>query len=141
MSRSETDLPSIHTPLAHESDIMRAVARTSIDAGRRDDVAAPAPTKRGPTTPSQPIELATPVAAAREAHAPQSAGADHRAPAPLDPQPESSPEPELAADEAGGEIVDGHDGRAWPNGRRRDLTTPEVTNDQIEGGHHYRWEP
>jgi hypothetical protein len=130
MSRTEPDLPSIHTPLAHESDIRAELAQTSIDA-QYNGPAAPLTAEPSATSAAKLVEPATSVPATSEAHAPEpEPGVHRRVATPLEPKPESSPEPERSADRATGEVLDERGGRVWP--RHDDLTISELTNDQVE---------
>ena len=143
MSRTEPDLPSIHTPLAHESAITTELARTSIDTQHDDGfrqmaadrTATSAPTPREPASPAPALRGTFTSATAGEA------GARDHAPTQLRRDPEIPPELEPAADRAAGEMLDEHLGRRWPRGRHRDLATPELIDDQAERGHRHGWEP
>jgi conjugative relaxase-like TrwC/TraI family protein len=131
MSRTEPDLPSIHAPLAHEGAVTTELAQTSIDLEQRNGAAAQPATEPGPASAAKLVEPATSVPASSEAHAPEpEPGVHRRGATPLEPKPESSPDPELSADRATGEVLDEHGGRVWP--RRDDLTISELTNDQVE---------
>jgi conjugative relaxase-like TrwC/TraI family protein len=140
MSRTEPDLPSIHTPLANESAIATELAQTSIDP--EDNGAAPQlAAERSATSPAIPRERATPALAANEADAWEPAGARNRDSTQREPRPENSPESELAADLPASEPLDEQRGRAWPRRRRRELATPDLTHDHIEDSHQHGWEP
>jgi conjugative relaxase-like TrwC/TraI family protein len=139
MSRTEPDLPSIDTPLAHESTITTEIARTSIDA-QYNGPAAPLTAQPSATSALTSRELATSVPDANEADVPESA--DPRNRDPTQPRPESSPDLEPAANRRDAETLEQQRGRAWPRGRQRELATPDLTDDQIEAINHQQgWEP
>jgi conjugative relaxase-like TrwC/TraI family protein len=140
MSRTEPDVPSIQTPLAHESTIANTLAPTDIDVEQHPGATAQPGKEPSPTSVPNARDPATAVSATRDVHAPEPAAADRSARAPLDPQPESSPEPEPAADWAAGEILDERGGRVWPRTRRPDLTISALANDPIEGDCNRGWE-
>jgi hypothetical protein len=143
MSRSEPDLPSIHTPLAHESAITTELARTSIDTQHDDDLRQMA-ADRTATSPPTPREPARPAPALRGTFTSATAGdasARDHAPTQLRRDAEIPRKLEPAADRAAGELRDEHLGRRWPPGRHRDLATPELIDDQAEGGHRHGWAP
>jgi hypothetical protein len=140
MSRTEPDLPSIHTPLANETGITTELAQTSIDPENN----GPAPqlaAEQSATSPAISREPATPALAANEADARASAGARNPDSTQREPRTENSPESELAADPAAGEPLDEQRGRAWPRRRRRELATPDITHDHIQDSHQHGWEP
>jgi conjugative relaxase-like TrwC/TraI family protein len=140
MSRTEPDLPSIHIPLAHETDITAELARTDIDA-QHNRAAAPLTAEPSATSATISREPATPRPAANEVDVRESAGPLNRDPAPREPRPESSLESEPAANRLARETLDEHSGRAWPRSRHRELATPDLTDDQIEAIHQHGWEP
>jgi conjugative relaxase-like TrwC/TraI family protein len=140
MSRTEPDLPSIQTPLAHESTIANALAPTDIDVEQHSGATAHPGADPSPTSVPNSRDPATAVSATREAHAAEPAGFHRRAPTPLEPQPESSPEREPAADPATDEVLDERGGRVWPRSQRHDLTTAGLTNEQIERDRNRGWE-
>ena len=143
MSRTEPDLPSIQTPLAHENGITTELARTSIDAhnnGVATQLAGQAratspPTRREPGIPA-PVARGT---AASETAA--GASTRDRALMQLDPDPEISPEPEPGAYRAAHEMLDKPPGRTWPRTRHADIATPEPADDHVERRHNHGWEP
>ena len=143
MSRTEPDLPSIHTPLAHENGITTELARTSTDA-ERNSVAAQLASDRTATSASMPAEPRIPAPAARGPRTPEAAregrARDH-APTQLERDPEISPEPGPAADRAPSEMLDEQPGRAWPRTRHTDPATPRLADDQPEHDHRHGWEP
>jgi conjugative relaxase-like TrwC/TraI family protein len=135
MSRTEPDLPSIHTPLAHESTITTDLTRTSIDRENDTSAAAQITPENSATSAPKLLDPAT-----AETHTREPAGARTRPPTQLEPDPENSPEPEPTAAAAAGEALEEQNGRAWPRSQRRDLATPELTNDQTEHGPRDGWE-
>jgi hypothetical protein len=143
MGRTEPDLPSIHTPLAHESTITTELARTSID--RQHNGVAPQLASHRPTTTAPTLgEPAIPAPAARETLASATAGkpgAHERAPIQLDQDPEISPEPLPGPGQAVSEMLDVQPSRAWPGARHREPPTPEPTDDRATRGHDHGWEP
>jgi hypothetical protein len=142
MSRTEPDLPSIHTPLAHESAITTDLARTSIDT--HNSVAAQLASHRTTTTAPTPGEPPIPAPAAQETLASATAGkpgALERAPIQLDQDPEISPEPLPAPGQAASEMLDEQLSRAWPGARHREPPTPEPTDDRATRGHDHGWAP
>jgi conjugative relaxase-like TrwC/TraI family protein len=141
MSRTEPDLPSIHTPLAQESAIATELARVTTDLENHNSTAAQLTSEHSSTSAPKPLEPATPLPAISEDHARESAGPRERAPTQLVPHPESSFEPEPTVNRAPGEAAEDQNGRAWPRSRHRDFATPELTNEQTEGGRCYGWEP
>jgi conjugative relaxase-like TrwC/TraI family protein len=140
MSRTEPDLPSIHTPLANETHIRTELAQTTIDAPHN---AGGAPLTAAPSATAAPIpsQLATPVPSANAADAPESASPLNRDLTQREPRPEISPESETAAEPPAGEPPDEQSGRSWPRSRRRELATPDLTDDRIEASHQQGWEP
>jgi hypothetical protein len=138
MSRTEPELPSIHTPVADETTITTHLGGTSIDP-RHDGVARDLVRERDATSMPK-LEPATPIPAANEPDVLKSAGPLNRYPTQREPHAENSPEPEPTADRADGNALD-QCGREWPRNARRDPATPELTNDHSEDGHHYGWEP
>jgi hypothetical protein len=140
MSRTESDLPSIDTPLANEAGIRVEFARTDVD-GQHNIAAAPLMAEPSATLATTPREPAAAVRAANEADARDSAGPPNRDPTQRDPWPENSPGSEPAATRHAGEALEEQSGRAWRRSRRRELVTPDLTNDQIEAIHHHGWEP
>jgi conjugative relaxase-like TrwC/TraI family protein len=140
MSRTEPDLPSIHTPLAHESTITTELARTSIELEQHNGAAARLASERSGASAPKPLEPATPDPPTSRASERESAYDRDRDPTHLEPRPETSPEPEPACDLAAGEAVGDRRG-AWPRNPTRDLAIPDLTNDQPEDGHRHSWEP
>jgi conjugative relaxase-like TrwC/TraI family protein len=140
MSRTEPDLPSIHTPLANEAGIRAELARMDID-GQYNGAAAPLTAEPSATPATVSREPAAAVPAANEANARESAGTLNPDPTRRDPWPENSPESEPAATRHAGEALEEQSGRAWPRSRRRELVTPDLTDDQIEAIHQHGWEP
>jgi conjugative relaxase-like TrwC/TraI family protein len=141
MSRTEPDLPSIHTPLAHESTIATELAHTTVDREHDNSAATQLTPEHSARSAPELLEQVTQVPAIGEDHAQEAAGAREHAPTELEPHPESSLQPEPTAPAAAGEAVDEQNGRAWPRSQHRDAGTRELTNEQTEGGHHYGWEP
>jgi conjugative relaxase-like TrwC/TraI family protein len=143
MSRAEPELPSIHSPLAHESAVTAELARTRIEAqhnsvaplvpSRRLAISAPTPRERG--TPSRPATGTLASGTARE-----SSARDH-APMQLEQDPEISPDLQPAADRAPSELLDEHLRRAWPSTRHSEPATPQLTHDHAERGPRQGWEP
>jgi hypothetical protein len=140
ISRTEPDLPSIHTPLAHEATITTELGGTGIEP-RHDGVARELVQGRGATSPTVPREAAIPVPAANDLDVRESAGPVNREPTQREPRPENSSESEPAADRTASEPLDHQPGRAWPRSRRRELATPDLTDDHIEASNHNGWEP
>jgi len=134
MSRTEPDLPSIHTPLAHESEITTQLAVTSIDP-HHDGVSPQLTSHRTAASASMPGEPGIRVPAARGPEAAR----EGRAPTQLERDPEISPAPEPAAD--GRDVLDEQPGPSWPRTRHRDLAAPEFSDDHAEHGHRNGWEP
>lgn len=48
---------------------------------------------------------------------------------------------EPAADRAASEMLDEHRGRAWPHTQPRDLATPQLADEQTQGGPRHGWQP
>ena len=141
MSRTEPDLPSIHTPLAQESAIATELARVTVDLENDNSTAAQITPEHSATSPPKSLEPATQVRVIDEDHARESAGGRAGDPTQLEPNPESSPEREPTAARAAAEAVEEQNGRAWPRSQHRDPDTLELTNEQTEDGRRYGWEP
>jgi ATP-dependent exoDNAse (exonuclease V) alpha subunit len=140
MSRTEPDLPSIYTPLANETHIRAELARTDID-DQHNGGAAPLTAEPSATSAPIPREPATSVPAANEAGVRESAGPPNRDPTQREPRPDSSLQSEPAANRRADEALDEQSGRAWPRHWRRELATPDLTDDHIEPTHQHGWEP
>jgi ATP-dependent exoDNAse (exonuclease V) beta subunit len=141
MSRTEPDLPSIHTPLAHEADITNELARIDIES-QDNRLAAPLTAEPSPARAPIPREPATSVTAANETDVGESAGPRNHQPTRREPHPESSPEFEPAANRRAGETLEQQRGGAWPRNRQPEPATPDLTDDQIEAIHRRQgWEP
>jgi hypothetical protein len=139
MSRTEPDLPSIRTPLAHETAITSDQAQTGISPER--DAVAPQLADE-PTAASAPLpgEPDTRVSAARGVDADETATElDAHDRAQIQLEPVVSHMLGLAREREANEVLKGQLRRTWPRGR--DLTTPERTNEPVERGYDTGWEP
>jgi hypothetical protein len=135
MSRLEPDLPSIHTPLAHESAVTIELAGTGIDVPH-NGVDAKLGAGRSAISVTTPGEVVSPPSTARGTPAPET-GARIQ----LDRDLETSHELEPAADRAASDLLDGQFGRAWPPIRHRDLTALGLADDHPGHSHPKGWEP
>ncbi len=136
VSRTEPDLPSIHTPLAHESTILETMDRSRIDDQ---------PERLEPNVAhDQPVELSQ--------HE-QDRSADHRSSA----QPSPTREDRSDADEMAlglhdaeldvmtsrdtNEVTDEAPARTWPRRPTRDSLTREHDVDPLQRDETLGWEP
>jgi conjugative relaxase-like TrwC/TraI family protein len=141
MSRTEPELPSIQTPLAHESAITAELAGASIDAQHNGVATRPAAEARPTSTPGEP-EIRTPAArGAAASETARDAGARDHAALQLERDPAIATGPEPAANRATNETLDEDLGRAWPRVRPTDTAALELADDQAERCHNHGWEP
>jgi conjugative relaxase-like TrwC/TraI family protein len=135
MSRSEPELPSIHTPLLHENEVTNDLEQAGRGVGGEQH--APSPAERRNDTPrpigAEPAVRASPISEARV----QDGLPDPTVAQDLDPVQETPREDELLPSSAPA----GRHHRRWPLSQDRDMAVRTVDGNHPERDHRQGWEP